>query len=151
MPAQGKPRCLEKHSVTGRLASSSWPQLKSQEPPQVPSPCAPSVLISAWRQLPQAVLPTDFEEGTRGFKLSKLSRCNSHFYLGKKWIKNSRLLISSVDLSLPSDSFQRPGWSVSQAGYFHIRSQVLNGSLLITAPLREPHGGHGLQRGKFLC
>lgn len=73
----------DKQKITEILVSPSCLQLKSQESSQVPL-WSPPVLTSTWRQVPQAVSPKDFEEGTRGFRLSKLSCCNSHFYSGKK-------------------------------------------------------------------
>lgn len=63
----------------------------------------PSVLTPVSRRLSQAVLPTDSEDRTRDFKLSKLSRCNSHFYLRKKWIKVSKLFTASTELCLCFD------------------------------------------------
>ena len=81
----------DKQKITEILASPSCPQLKSQGSSQVQL-WTPPVLTSTWRQLSQAVSPKKFEEGTRGFRLSKLSCCNSHFYSGKKQIKNSQLL-----------------------------------------------------------
>lgn len=96
-----------KHFIIERLASSSGHRQNigpSQEPSDITFISDPSLetVISGFS-------PTDSEERTRGFKFNKLSCCDSDFYLGRKWIKNSRLLTPSTELCLLFDFKDQTG------------------------------------------